>query len=115
MGRLIARHANLNVTLKFANEQIDPLRDDFDLAIQTAEPLATYLVRTRLTTADLKLYAAPQIANSIFCASDLKKHKAIKTSNEAADELLLRLNDGHRTWEERLRVACTVNDPEAAC
>ena len=115
VGRLTAGHANLNVTLKFANEQIDPLRDDFDLAIQTIEPLAAYLVRTKLTTADLKLYAAPQIAKSVVRPSDLKKHKAIKTSIEATDELLLRLNDGHRAWEERLRVACTVNDPEAAC
>lgn len=115
VGRLIAGHANLSVTLKFANERIDPLRDDFDVAIQTAEPLSAYLVRTKLTTADLKLFAAPHIAKSIVRASDLKKHRAIKTSNESTDELTLRLSDGHRTWEERLRVAVTVNDPEAAC
>ena len=115
VGRLIAGCANLTVTLKFANEPIDPLRDDFDLAIQIAEPTAAYLVRTKLTTVDLKLYAAPQIAKSILRVSDLKKHKAIKTSNEATDDLILRLADGHRTWEEHLQVACTVNDPEAAC
>lgn len=115
VGRFIADHANLKVALKFANEPVDPLRDDFDLAIQISEPTATYLVRTKLASADLKLYAAPHIAKSIMRVSDLKKHKAIKTSNEAADDLILRLNDGHRIWEERLRVTCTVNDPEAAC
>lgn len=115
VGRLLSSHANLTVTLKFANELVDPLRDDFDLAIQTAEPAATYLVRTKLASADLKLYAAPHTAKSITRPSDLKKHKAIKTSNEATEHLILRLNDDHRTWEERLHVACIVNDPEAAC
>lgn len=115
VGRFIADHADLNITLKFANEPVDPLRDEFDLAIQISEPTATYLVCTKLASADLKLYAAPQVAKSIVQASDLKKHKTIKTSNEATGELVLRLNDGRRIWEERLHVACTVNDPEAAC
>jgi DNA-binding transcriptional LysR family regulator len=115
VGRLIAGHANLNVTLKFANEPVDPLRDEFDLAIQISEPTASYLVRTKLASVGVKLYAAPQVAKSIVRASDLKKHKVIKTSNEAASELVLRLNDGRRIWEEQLHVACTVNDPEAAC
>ena len=103
VGRFIAGHVNLNVTLKFANEPVDPLRDDFDLAIQIAEPTATYLVRTKLASADLKLYAVPHVAKSIKQASDLKKYKAINTSNEIKEELILRLNDGHRNWEERLR------------
>ena len=115
VGRFLAGRPNVNIALKFANEPIDPLRDDIDLAIQIAEPKAPYLVRTKLTSADLKLYAAPHIAKSIIRTSDLKKHKAVKTSNEATDYEILRLNDGHRTWEERLRVTCTVNDPEAAC
>jgi DNA-binding transcriptional LysR family regulator len=115
VGRFLGGHANASVALKFTNEPVDPLRDDIDLAIQVTEPKAAYLVRTKLTTADLKLYAAPHIAKSIMRASDLKKHKAIKTSNEVAADLILRLSDGQRTWEERLGVKCTVNDPEAAC
>ncbi len=115
VGRFTTGRMNLNVTLKFGNELVDPLRDDFDIAVQIAEPAATYLVRTKLASADLKLYAAPQVAKTIRRASDLENHPAIKTSNDATEELILRLNDGHRTWEQRLRVVCTVNDPEAAC
>lgn len=115
VGRFLTRHGKANVTLKFTNEIVDPLRGEFDLAIQIAEPTAPYLVRTKLASAELKLYAAPELAASIKRARDLKEHPAIKTSNDARDELLLRLHDGHRAWEERLRVICTVNDPEAAC
>jgi DNA-binding transcriptional LysR family regulator len=115
VGEFIANHKNVNVTLKFANDPIDPLRDNFDLAIQIGEPNAPYLVRTKLASAKLKLYAAPHVATSIRRASDLVNHRAINTSNEIIDELILGLNDGHRAWEQRLRVICTVNDPEAAC
>lgn len=115
LGRFISGQKEINATLKFNNEPVDPLRDGIDVAIQISEPKAPYLVRTKLTAADLKLYAAPHIAKSIVRASDLKKHKVINTSNEVANELIFRLNDGHRAWDERLRVVCTVNDPEAAC
>lgn len=115
IGEFIARHKNINVTLKFSNDIVDPLRDNFDLAIQISEPSADYLVRTKLASAKLRLYAAPQIARSIVQSHDLANHSTINTSNEAADHLTLFLNDGPRAWEQRLRVTCTVNDPEAAC
>ncbi len=115
VGRFIADHEDIKITLRFANELVDPLRDEFDIAIQTSEPKAPYLVRTKLGTADLKLYASPPIAASIKHASDLKTHKVIKTSNEVSNELILHLNDGHRTWQVELPVVCTVNDPAAAC
>jgi DNA-binding transcriptional LysR family regulator len=115
VGRFTAGDEKLNVTLKFGNERVNPLRDEFDLAIQVGEPEASYLVRTKLASADLKLYAAPEVAKSIGRVSDLERHPVIKTSNEATDELILRLTDGRYSWDLRLRVLCTVNDPEAAC
>ena len=115
VGRFVANHARVKVSLKFSNEPVDPLRDEFDLAILVAAPTAPYLVRTKLATANLKLYAAPQVAKLIARASDLEKYPTIKTSNDASEELSLLLNDGRRSWEQRLRVICTVNDPEAAC
>lgn len=115
VGRFLADYTNVRVSLKFSNEPVDPLRDEFDLAIQISEPTAPYLIRTKLASADLKLYAAPQVAKLIAHGSDLEKHPTIKTSNDATEEVSLRLSDGHRYWEQRLRVICTVNDPEAAC
>jgi DNA-binding transcriptional LysR family regulator len=115
VGRFIADRTELNVTLKFANEDVDPLRNEFDLAIQINEPTADYLVRTKLVSVDLKLYAAKDTAKAIRQVSDLKKHNFVHTSNEPTAELMLRLSDGHQIIEQALRVACTVNDPEAAC
>lgn len=115
MGKFLAGRPKTKVNLKFTNDIIDPMRDDVDLAIQITEPMAPYLVRTKLVSANLKLYAEAQIANAILRVSDLKNHPAIKTSNEDGDEIVLRLNDKDHSWEERLRVICTVNDPEAAC
>ncbi len=115
VGKFTAGHEKLNVTLKFGNERVNPLRDEFDLAIQVGEPEASYLVCTKLASANLKLYAAPEVAKLIGQVSDLEKHPFIKTSNEATDELNLRLTDVRCSWDLRLRVLCTVNDPEAAC
>lgn len=115
VGRLTALHAEMDVTLRFTNEPVNPLRDGFDLAIQIMEPLAPYIVSSKLASAELKLYAAPQVAQTITVMDDLRRHKTVSTSNDASEHMILRLTDDERVWEERLRVACTVNDPEAAC
>ncbi len=115
VGRFIAANIDLTATLKFGNDPVDPLREEFDIAIQITEPKASYLVRTKLATAQLKLYAAPHVAKNINRVSDLKEHLAVKTSNDRTDELVLWLSDGRRSYEERLKVICTVNDPESAC
>ncbi|MDZ4789630.1 MAG: LysR family transcriptional regulator [Hyphomicrobiales bacterium] len=115
VGQFLAGAADLNITLKFSNDPIDPMRDEFDVAIQIIKPKVSYLVQTKLAMAELKLYAAPNIASMINQVSDLKYHRAVKTSNEPTEHLVLQLSDGNRNYKERLRVMCTVNDPEAAC
>lgn len=115
VGRFIAQRTNLNVTLKFTNEPVNPLRDGFDLAIQITEPKADYLVTSKLASADLKLYAAPHIAASIVNVNDLRQYQAIKTSNDPTDALTLILSGGSQIFDVSLTSSCTVNDPEAAC
>lgn len=115
VGSFMAGRTDVKVHLRFDNNPVDPLREDLDIAVQVPEPTAPYLVRSKLATATLKLYAAPKVALAIRSVQDLEQIAAIKTSNEAAHEMRLSLSDGHRAWKPRLQVLCTVNDPEAAC
>jgi DNA-binding transcriptional LysR family regulator len=114
-ARFLAAHPAVTGCLKFDNAWIDPLRDDFDLAVRIEPPVETYLTVAKLATARLRLYAAPAMAASIATPSDLAHFAAVVTSNRPAADFRWQLSDGSRKLEVSAEVRCNVNDPEAAC
>ena len=114
LAGFLASREEVTGILRYDNAQIDPLRDDFDLAIRIERPAQTYLTAAKLATASLQLYASPKLARNIRTLADLTACPAVHTANQHAPSVVWRLTEGAQQHELRVNVRCTVNDPEAA-
>jgi DNA-binding transcriptional LysR family regulator len=115
LGQFLAQNPDMRANLQLSNAPLNPLRENFDLAIRIQRPDEPYLIVTLLAEAKLRLFGAPELAARIQRPSDLAKAPIVNTSNIDADEADWRLIDGDRVHDVKVKVRCTVNDPEAAC
>ena len=112
-GFLAAREKVTGI-LRYDNAQVDPLREDVDIAIRIGRPTESYLTVAKLATARLQLYASPELARRIETIADLAACPAVHTANQHAPSAVWTLAEGRQRHELRVDVRCTVNDPEAA-
>lgn len=115
LGRFLAEREHVTAVVRFDNSRIDPLRDNVDLAIRIGQPSEPYLITSRLASATLGLYAPPALAARVTTCDDLANLPFVQVSNDHTDEAVLNLRDGDDVLSQRVKVCCTVNDPEAAC
>lgn len=120
LGQFLAEHPGVNATLQLGNIPLNPLRENFDLAIRIQRPVEPYLIVSQLAVARLRLFAVPSIAARVTTPDDLAALPAINTSNTELKEVSLDLagdarNDAGTVRVVTMKVRCTVNDPEAAC
>ncbi len=115
LGRFLAANPEATAIVRFDNAPLDPLRENVDVAIRIAEPTEPYLISSKLAEAELRLFAPASLAPQIGRAEDLAAVPLIQVANQPSHEVLLRLTGHGVTHEVRVRVRCTVNDPEAAC
>lgn len=115
LGRFLAAHPEADAIVRFDNTPLDPLRENVDVAIRIAQPTEPYLISSKLAEAELRLFAAASLAPQIARPQDLAAMPLIQVANQHGHEVLLRLAEDGVTHEVRVRVRCTVNDPEAAC
>lgn len=115
LGRFLAENEQVTAIVRFDNAHVDPLRENVDLAIRVAEPTEPYLISSKLAEAELRLFAPASLAAEIARPEDLARMPFIQVANQHSPAVLLRLAGLGATHEIRVRVRCTVNDPEAAC
>ncbi len=115
LGSFLAERERVQAVLRFDNALIDPLRDNFDLAIRIGLPREGYLIARKLASAPLGLYAPPTLAPKLQSAADLEDVPFIQVANEPTETALIPVHGNAKIEAAKVKVVCTVNDPEAAC
>ena len=89
LAGFLASREKVTGILRYDNAQVDPLREDVDIAIRIGRPTESYLTVAKLAAARLHLYASPRLARRLKTLDDLSACPAVHTANQHAPQYCL--------------------------